>query len=223
MVGAGHAHLQLVREAGRLHAAGLEVTLIAPPRFQYSGLASGILSGALAEEAGEIDVAALAAGVGLRHLTEPVNAIDRTARSLVLAGGASEPFDLLSLNIGSVAADPYDLAAQTGVWPVKPLVNLFALRTSVETVITRGAATPRIVVAGGGLSERKALIRATEAFEAVLARHVLAVEAARVISEGLVKAIAEEVASVRGSPSAYGASGQASASDARAVAMNRTA
>ena len=152
MVGAGHAHLQLVREAGRLHAAGLEVTLIAPPRFQYSGLASGILSGALAEEAGEIDVAALAAGVGLRHLTEPVNAIDRTARSLVLAGGASEPFDLLSLNIGSVAADPYDLAAQTGVWPVKPLVNLFALRTSVETVITRGGATPRIVVAGGGLS-----------------------------------------------------------------------
>ena len=77
--------------------------------------------------------------------------------------------------------------------------------------------------AGGGIKERQALIRATEIFEAVLARHVHAVEAARVISEGLVKAIAEEVANARGSPSAYGASGRASAGDGRAVALNRTA
>ena len=57
----------------------------------------------------------------------------------------------------------------------------------------------------------------------MLSRHVLAVEAARVISEGLVKAIAEEVASARGSPSAYGSSGRSAAGDGRAVALNRTA
>ncbi|RZJ00681.1 MAG: flagellar basal-body protein FlbY [Brevundimonas sp.] len=70
--------------------------------------------------------------------------------------------------------------------------------------------------------DRKILIRVTEAFEAVLARHARAVEAARIISEGLVKTIAAEVAGQRGAPSAYGASGQANMGDARAVAYNRT-
>ncbi|WP_291838922.1 flagellar basal-body protein FlbY [Brevundimonas sp.] len=70
---------------------------------------------------------------------------------------------------------------------------------------------------------RDALIKATRLFEAVLSRHAHAVEAARVISEGLVKTIAAEVASQRGSPSAYSASGHANAGDGRAVALNRTA
>ena len=72
-------------------------------------------------------------------------------------------------------------------------------------------------------AERAALIRATEAFEVVLARHARAVEAARVISEGLVRTIAAEVASLRGSPSAYGPGGHANPGDSRAVAFNRTA
>ncbi|HYC73748.1 flagellar basal-body protein FlbY [Brevundimonas sp.] len=79
------------------------------------------------------------------------------------------------------------------------------------------------VLAAAPASERIALIRVTEAFEAVLSRHSRAIEAARIISEGLVKTIAAEVAAQRGSPSAYGASGRANAGDGRAVAFNRTA
>lgn len=78
-------------------------------------------------------------------------------------------------------------------------------------------------LAAAPAAERTALIRATEAFEAVLSRHARAVEAARIVSEGLVRTIAAEVAGQRGSPSAYGASGQANAGDGRAVAFNRTA
>lgn len=152
LVGAGHAHLHLVREADRLRSAGLEVSLIAPRRFQYSGPASGVLSGALEVEAAEIDVTALAADFGVRHLPQPVTAIDREARRLTLAGGTLEPFDLLSLNIGSMASDPDELAAHAGVWPVKPLANLFALRARLEAEIAAGGPSPRIVVAGGGQS-----------------------------------------------------------------------
>jgi hypothetical protein len=79
------------------------------------------------------------------------------------------------------------------------------------------------VLAAAPASDRMALIKATEAFEAVLSRHARAVEAARIVSEGLVRTIVAEVASQRGSPSAYGASGQATAGDGRAVAFNRTA
>jgi hypothetical protein len=78
-------------------------------------------------------------------------------------------------------------------------------------------------IAAAPAADRAALVRATEAFEAVLSRHAYAVEAARVISEGLVRTIAAEVAGQRGSPSAYGASGRANAGDGRAVAFNRQA
>ena len=79
------------------------------------------------------------------------------------------------------------------------------------------------MIAAAPAAERTALIRATEAFEAILTRHARAVEAARTISEGLVQGIAAEVAGQRGAPSAYGATGRANAGDGRAVAFNRTA
>lgn len=78
-------------------------------------------------------------------------------------------------------------------------------------------------VAAAPASDRILLIQATEAFEAVLSRHSRAVEAARIVSEGLVRTIAAEVAGQRGSPSAYGASGKANTGDGRAVAFNRQA
>jgi hypothetical protein len=78
-------------------------------------------------------------------------------------------------------------------------------------------------IADASLADRTALIRATEAFEAVLSRHARTVEAARIVSEGLVRTIATEVAGQRGNPSAYGASGKAQPGDDRAVAFNRQA
>lgn len=71
--------------------------------------------------------------------------------------------------------------------------------------------------------ERSALIEATKRFEQVLARHARAVEAARIISEGLVRTIAAEVAGARAMGSGYGASGHAHQGDGRAITLNRSA
>jgi len=80
----------------------------------------------------------------------------------------------------------------------------------------------RSLIEAADLKQRIALMQATEAFEAVLARHARAVEAARTVSEGIVRAIAAEVAEVR-SPGGYGSAGQAQSGDARAVTLNRKA
>lgn len=72
-------------------------------------------------------------------------------------------------------------------------------------------------------SERMALIKATERFNEVLAGHARAVEAARIISEGLVQTIAGEVAAARAMGTGYGATGRASAGDGRAITLNRSA
>jgi len=71
--------------------------------------------------------------------------------------------------------------------------------------------------------DRDALIEATQRFETILNEHSQIVDAARHVSEGLVKAIASEVASSRAQGTGYGASGHATSGDSRAVALNRMA
>ncbi|HEY2751833.1 flagellar basal body protein [Phenylobacterium sp.] len=60
------------------------------------------------------------------------------------------------------------------------------------------------LIAGVGLAQRTRLVRATEAFDAVLARQSRAVGAAKTITEGLVRSIAEEVAAQRQKGATYG-------------------
>ncbi|HEV2533477.1 flagellar basal body protein [Phenylobacterium sp.] len=87
-------------------------------------------------------------------------------------------------------------------------------------------ANPSLLV-GAPVLERARLTRATEAFDAVLARQSRALEAAKFITEGLVRAIAEEVANQRhhGAPSAYGPTGERTAkpTDGAAITLNKRA
>ncbi len=71
---------------------------------------------------------------------------------------------------------------------------------------------------------RAQLVRATEAFDAVLARQGRALDAARSVTEGLVKCIAEEVALQRQKVSVYGAGGlQNGGAPATAITLNKRA
>jgi hypothetical protein len=76
---------------------------------------------------------------------------------------------------------------------------------------------------GATLEARRRLVRATEAFEAVLARHGRALEAAKTVTEGLVQAIAVEVAAARASGAGYGEGGRALTGDASAITLNQRA
>ena len=60
------------------------------------------------------------------------------------------------------------------------------------------------MIAAAPEPDRIRLKTATEQFEATLARHLRAVEAARNVSEGLVRAIAEELEASRPRASGYG-------------------
>jgi hypothetical protein len=80
------------------------------------------------------------------------------------------------------------------------------------------------LVEGAPVQLRAKLARATEAFDAVLARQGRAIEAARIVTEGLVKCIAEEVANQRSQATVYGAAGaQVQTSTATAITLNRRA
>jgi hypothetical protein len=70
---------------------------------------------------------------------------------------------------------------------------------------------------------REKLVAVTRAFDAVLARHGRAVEAAKTLTEGLIRAIAEEVSAQRHAVTSYGHKGMQAPKPATAVALNRRA
>ena len=81
------------------------------------------------------------------------------------------------------------------------------------------------LVQGASLQRRQRLVRATEAFDAVLARQGRAVTAAKTVTAGLVRAIAQEVAEQRPTASGYGpgAQGAAYRQNGTAITLNQRA
>ena len=80
------------------------------------------------------------------------------------------------------------------------------------------------LISGASLIQRARLIRATEAFDAVLARQSRAVAAAQFITEGLVRAIADEVAAQRQQTATYGPGAlSAPTAAATAITLNKRA
>ncbi len=150
LVGAGHAHLHVIHNARALRTAGLDLSLVSPATFSYSGLATGALSGALSLDAGRIDIAALAAAHAVSHRPRWVEAIDLSQGRARLAGDEAIDFDVVSLNVGSTVAYPRAMLARPGVWPVKPLEALLDLRLALQSAIAASGRCPAIVVAGGG-------------------------------------------------------------------------
>lgn len=109
---------------------------------------------------------------------------------------------------------PRDIA--DGLAATQELANLYRRDSS------HVKADPSLL-AEAPLADRKELIDATRTFEAIVARHARAVEAARIISEKLVRTIAHEITAARTPASAYAPDGRAAQGDGRAVAFNRTA
>lgn len=88
---------------------------------------------------------------------------------------------------------------------------------------TRIRAAPELV-SGASTALRTRLVRATEAFDAVLARQGRALTAAKTVTEGLVRAIADEVVAQRAKSATYGpAATVPSGPEATAITLNKRA
>lgn len=158
LVGAGHAHLHLAAQAARFRAQGAQPVLVDPGCFEYSGLATGVLSGGYARDDGVLDPKRLVLACGGEFIRDAVTGLDREACTLQLAGGCSLPYDRVSFNIGSevdatASGGNVDAAERAGgqarVWTVKPIVQLSKLRAALEDAFAANV-PQRIVVVGGG-------------------------------------------------------------------------
>ena len=70
---------------------------------------------------------------------------------------------------------------------------------------------------------RARLVRVSEGFEAALTRHGRSLHATRTVTEGIVRAIAEEVARARAARQGYGPGARAPSGNPTAITLNRRA
>ena len=103
LLGAGHAHVQVLAHMASAPWAGAQVTLIAPyDRQLYSGMVPGFVAGHYALEDCVIPLEPLVRRSGIRWLQRSVRAMDTASQTVTLDDGSVLHYDWLSINTGPV-------------------------------------------------------------------------------------------------------------------------
>ncbi len=103
LLGAGHAHRQVLQHLSLHPLPGLQVTLVAPhPRQVYPAMVPGFVAGHYALDDCLIHLDGLVHRSGVRWLQHHVNLLNAQAQSITLDDGQALHFDWLSVNTGAV-------------------------------------------------------------------------------------------------------------------------
>lgn len=153
LAGCGHAHLDLLALLGRSIPSGWRVTLVTPqPAFHYSGMLPAIIAGLVSPDSADIPVAHIAAAAGIDVQLASIVSLDLTAKRVRLDTDRTLTFDLLSLDVGSVAAATNVPGAQSYAWPMRPFAAALDLIARLDAVIhaQRPTEVVPVAVVGGG-------------------------------------------------------------------------
>jgi selenide,water dikinase len=143
LLGAGHAHVEVLRRFAMRPEPGVRLTLIArEPETPYSGMLPGLIRGDYTVAQAHIDLAPLAAMAGARLILAEATGIDLAARTIGLIDRPDIPFDLLSIDVGGRPAMPDG----AGI-PVKPIGRFLEQLQTLENALPPDS---RIAVIGGG-------------------------------------------------------------------------
>ncbi len=111
LLGAGHAHVQVLTRLAQQHPADLDVTVLTPYNFQtYSGMTPGFVAGHYSETDCQIPLAPLFKAAGARWLAGRCVGLNAGSRRVQVAAHPNSPgnvpselsYDLLSIDTGAV-------------------------------------------------------------------------------------------------------------------------
>lgn len=148
-VGAGHAHVLVLREIALGKKLDAHVTLVVDtPRAVYSGMVPGFVAGQYESADLEIDVATLARAANARLVSSAATRIDPERRLVHVADGPAVRFDLLSIDVGSTVAGLELPGVREHALSTRP-IGVFVRRIG-EALQSRSDGAWRVVVVGGG-------------------------------------------------------------------------
>jgi selenide, water dikinase len=151
LIGAGHAHVQVMRAFGMNPLPGVRVTVIVDRLLApYSGMLPGCIAGEYTPDEIHIDAARLARHTGCRLIHAQAEGIDRANRRVLLKDRPPLAYDLLSINVGITP----DLSAIAGAdrhaVPVKPIAGILDRLERAVAAVRDFPRPARLAVIGGG-------------------------------------------------------------------------
>jgi selenide,water dikinase len=153
LVGAGNAHLVFVKRFGMRPLPGLAVTLINEfPESSYSAMVPARIAGEYRHEEITLDLVRLCAAMGVRLVTERVQAIAPALKRVIFENRAPIAYDALSLGVGSMPACPPGLDAGESRFLMRPLGVFIRRLEELEQTLTAAPRPYHFVVVGGGAS-----------------------------------------------------------------------
>lgn len=103
LLGAGHAHVQVLVQLAAQPLPGTVVTLVAPyPRQMYSGMVPGFMAGHYTLDDCVIPLEPLVQRSGIRWLRHSATGLDAQRQTVQLDDGSTLHFDWLSVNTGPI-------------------------------------------------------------------------------------------------------------------------
>jgi len=149
LLGAGHAHLHVLRSLAGEALASAEVTLVSPhPALVYSGMVPGCVAGHYAAAECRIAIAPLAARAGVRFVQRAAIAVRARERRIELVDGSHLSYDVLSLDIGAVMDRDAIAGAREHALFVRPIEDL---ESWWQALLVQAPRTPAsVVIVGGG-------------------------------------------------------------------------
>ena len=160
LIGAGHAHAQVLKDWIAAPLPGVELVLVSPSALvPYSGMVPGWLAGHYRFEDICIDFAALADAAQARMLIDELVTLDPQRQRLQLRSGLVLDYDVLSLNVGSTLRPP---PAPNGarMLALRPLAGLHQAWEAMlaETALAGTEPVRHVTAVGGGAAGVEALL-----------------------------------------------------------------
>ena len=149
VVGAGHAHLTVLKNLRDFEEAGHRVTVVSSSSLHYySGMGPGMLSGIYRPEEIRFNVKKMSEDRGAAFVEDNVIKIHPRGKKIDLQSGKEISYDVLSLNTGSYVPAMEPLPVDESVFTVKPIEKLLLARHRIGDDLK--GKDLRIAVIGGG-------------------------------------------------------------------------
>src|ERR1700674_3658877 len=151
LLGAGHAHVGVLRRFGMKPVQGLRFTLITREvHTPYSGMLPGLIAGTYGFDTAHIDTGPLARFAGARLYRDEAIGLDLDNARVICRNRPPVPYDLLSIDIGSTPNVGDIPGAAAHAIPVKPIDGFLTRFEGLRARLLAASRPLAIGVVGAG-------------------------------------------------------------------------
>ncbi len=151
LVGAGHAHVGVLRTFGMKPVPGVRLTMITRQvDTPYSGMLPGLVAGHYGFDDIHIDTGPLARFAQARLYNAAAVGLDVASKRVICDGRPPVPYDLVSIDIGSTPGGGEIPGIAQHAIPVKPIDSFLTRFEAARARILANTGRTRVGVVGGG-------------------------------------------------------------------------